>query len=237
MRARGCRRVSADEASMNESEKECCEMPAQTNMAFLAFLGHITRRLGIPVEIDASGWLNSPAIELRYALGVDRGIEPRLLRVAGDANVVGLLALDVRRQCDRYNVALRELRALRRRFEALIQRTPIEPTVEAAYQHLSKLDDTIARRQAQRMGHGAVMLATLDDEIAFWERYHEYFAKIVTRGERAHRAILPDVAGDDGSPLDVERGARSASPGSPCLEVGMVGMVGIRGRRQRRQRV
>src|SRR2546430_2047049 len=116
-------------------------MSTRTNVDFF---GRISRRLTIPVEIDESGWLNSTGIELRYTLGADRSIEPQLLRVASDASVVELLALDIRAQCDRYNDALRELGGLRLRLDALVQRTPIEPTVRRAHQHLSKLCDTIA---------------------------------------------------------------------------------------------
>jgi hypothetical protein len=104
-----------------------------------------------------------------------------------------VLTIDALGRCDRYNRALGELRVLQRRLDRLVRRTSLVQgsTLWGAHQYLSTLDATIASRQAQRMANGTISLDTLRDETAFWERYHEHFAHIVTRAENERGGVAP----------------------------------------------
>jgi translation initiation factor 1 (eIF-1/SUI1) len=71
--------------------------------------------------------------------------------------------------------------------------------VVRAHQELARLDDTIAQRQAARMGHGVTTLETLGFEIEFFERYDSHLAARAACGETAEKSAL-----DDGETLDLE---------------------------------
>jgi hypothetical protein len=91
-------------------------------------------------------------------------------------------------QCDRYNRALDQLRALRDRFERCFGPRSRPAIAETAHPALSRLEVDIHARQTARLGAHVVPLRILQGEIEFWESYHTYLASFVVRSERAAEA-------------------------------------------------
>jgi hypothetical protein len=160
-------------------------------------IDEMSRLLRVAVELDTAGWLRD-GIELRYTLGPGRSLQLLAVRVARTATVDELIAHGgVVERCARYNRALGALRALRDQLDARVRRehAPVDPdaAVLRAHKELSRLDDTIAQRQATRMGHGTVTLEVLGFEIEFLERYHVHLAAPVARAETAETSAMCDV--------------------------------------------
>lgn len=138
-------------------------------------LAELARKLRLPVEVGETP-ASIEGVELLFALGRLRTIEPIKLRVAPDVtfdHVCGYQAVVGR--VASYNRALRELRILRGGLGALVlpRQTPMEPGSEiwCAYQDLVRLERTIERRQTSRLSNGLVSLTTFYFEVEFWERY------------------------------------------------------------------
>jgi hypothetical protein len=169
-------------------------------------IDELSRQLRIAVELDSAGWLRD-GIELRYTLGPGQSLQLAAVRVARTATVDELLAQGgVVERCARYNRAIGALHALRDRVDAVIGRghASLDPdapgaAVVRAHQELARLDDTIARRRAVRMGHGVTTLETLGFEIEFFERYLSHLAALAAYAETAEKSAL-----GDGDTLDLE---------------------------------
>lgn len=154
----------------------------------------LTRRLGVRVIVDETGWLRG--IELNYTRGPGSTIRPVALRIGRHTPYDKLLTSGgIIGRCARYNDALHELRRLATRLEAIARppRLALEPgsAIWQARRELSRLDDLIGSRQQARMGHGVVNLATLTEETEYFEGRVTHLTPIVTATEAMSASQLP----------------------------------------------
>jgi len=153
-------------------------------------LAELTRPRAIPVEvIEPPGVLDG--VELVFAFGPHRTIEPIRLRVARGVPFEPLDGYEAVRRVARYNQALDELRVLRSGLGTLVRLgpAPMEPGSEiwCAYQDLVRLERSIARRQTSCMGNGCVSLVSFYLEVEFWERHHAHMAAAIDRERAANQ--------------------------------------------------
>lgn len=149
----------------------------------------LSRELRILVVVDAAGWLKD-RIEIIYHRERRRTIRPyfvRLGHLAADADLSGEHGVWAR--CRRYNAALERLHQLAAKLATMVRTGSVtlvpSSAVAYAYRHLSRLDELIASRQAQHMGHCAVRLDRLGDEIAYLDRCDAHLAPIIEQAEQA----------------------------------------------------
>jgi hypothetical protein len=145
----------------------------------------LRQRLGLAVEFEPTRRLcDGIDVHVRWDT---YGMVPTKLVVEYNAPIGELLVpgQGVIERCARYNSALRELRALRDRFEGRFDPGAAAPGAEAAQPALSRLEIDIQTRRTARLGSGMVSLRILQGEIEFWENYHTYLAGITARAERA----------------------------------------------------
>jgi len=153
-------------------------------------LPELGRRMELPVQFDPTGQMCG-GIDVHFMWGA-YGVVPTRLVVAYDAPIGELLVpgQGVIERCARYNRALRDLRALRDRFERRLGLRSAPPGAEAAQPALCRLDGDIQARQTARLSARVMPLHMLQAEIEFWESYHAYLAAIEARAERAADAPL-----------------------------------------------
>jgi predicted MPP superfamily phosphohydrolase len=127
--------------------------------------------------MDSTGWLGAE-IEFVYVRGPRGAILPTMIRVGCHAVVGDFIAQgDALRRSAQYNRVIRKLRSLQARLDVLLQSGSVHHAqVHGSYRLLSRLDNLIATRQSENMGHGVVRPAVLDREIGIlygWYAYHE----------------------------------------------------------------
>lgn len=150
-----------------------------------AHLPALRQRLELPVEFEPTRRL-CDGIDVHFMWDTYEMVPTKLV-VAYNAPIGDLLlpGQGVIEWCARYNGALRELRALRDRFEHRLRPGAAPLGAEMAQPALSRLEAEIQKRQTARLGSGRVSLHSLQGEIEFWENYRTYLAGITARAERA----------------------------------------------------
>jgi len=143
----------------------------------------LCQRLRLPVLVHDLGW-RSTEIEVQITRRADGSIAPtRVLMGPAALDLMMLNDDGVHARCERYSQVVGQLRELARllaEFERT-SRAALRPGSPLAYARavLATLDDLVARRERMTMRNGAVRLATLDLEIAFFTRYYAWLAPIV----------------------------------------------------------
>ena len=152
--------------------------------AHAELVDQLERCLQLPVEIDTTGMVAD--IELHFMWGA-YGIVPCKVCVACGTSMDGLLVSgrDVLDLSRRYNRALYELRRLRDRFAARYTASLAPDGADVGQAALSRLEADIEARQTTRLRSRVLSRRFLDGETSFWETYHAYLEKIVSRAERA----------------------------------------------------
>lgn len=150
----------------------------------------LSRRLRLPVAIDASGWLTDE-IEISIQTRRDRTIWPIRLLVGPMAT--DLLLVDraaIHGRCATYNDVLGRLRELKRQIAGFVRAGQVDETspLARADAELGDLDAIIVCRQYARMGHGVVRLHILDEEVAILRGHEDRFSLVVTEYERRRDA-------------------------------------------------
>jgi hypothetical protein len=135
-----------------------------------AHVEHLRHHLGLPIELDTSGWLRRD-IQVRFVLGPERQLYASAVSVGSDVRLHEALAHgNIAARAMRYNQVLDLLRGVRTRFEAVAPNA-LEPgsALSSAHRALQTLEATIAQRQFARMGSNAVDVRTLEFEVGFFE--------------------------------------------------------------------
>ena len=154
----------------------------------------LSNMLQLPVEVDTSGWLREWA-ELRFVLGEDRTIQPTSLRITDDeANEHRLRDVNIAARCERYNLAIVELRKLRDRYAALAQRGYLiiasGSSLWLTGRSLLNLDLDVERHQLNVMSNNAVGISVLDRECEFLESYYRRLSAIVEQAEALEEEVI-----------------------------------------------
>jgi hypothetical protein len=163
-------------------------------------IAELGRRLGVPIEFDASGWI-SDSIEIRIAVAVtDHTITPCSARVSRESPVDELAAQGgVTARCVLYNEAVRALRELRTAYDNYLAhanlRTDDAMRLTSAHDSLAGLEYVIHRRQRERMGSRVVTLRVLDAEIEFLKSWHTTSRRLFASVQGAYPDAA-DPAGD-----------------------------------------
>jgi len=185
------------------------------------------RRLGLPVTIDRTGWLRG-AIQIEVAIEreSDGTIHPTAVRTAPDVADHALLGPNgVHARCDGYNARIRTLHQLADRVAEIVRRAKARPTpgspLAYAHQHLTRIGEQIAQRQAITMARDVVPLSTLACEAEWFGRCDAHLGPIVVAAERLMTTM---AALRSGSPVRMStpdemryanRGGPAANPGIP----------------------
>jgi hypothetical protein len=141
-------------------------------------------RLGVPVTIDETGWL-SHGVALCYQRGPHGTIQPRGVLVGASCLVQDVLAhARIVAHSQDYNDALEDVRALRDGLRAMSAGLQPGAQAYALHQELLEFDETVAKRQAARMGNGLVSPAILESEIAYFRRWYADGVAIVRAAKR-----------------------------------------------------
>lgn len=194
-------------SALPEAALGTIEDRARARIASRARALQLSQQLRINTTVDTSGWLKAD-VEVHYKRGRARTIHPVMVRVGHDATDRDLLAGGgIVGRCRKYNEAIDRLRQLGLQLAVMVRDRRIELTpgteIASAHAELARLDETIAQRQARRMGHGAVRLEALTAEIAFFEARAVALTPIVLAAERSASATWDGDTQD--VPLDHSR--------------------------------
>jgi hypothetical protein len=165
------------------------DRPTSSGVSITVERAHeMSSRLGVRVTIDETGWVKHGVV-LRYQRGPHGTIQPEGVLVGPEALVEDVLEHeDLVERSARYNEALKCVRQLQKRLDALIERgltLPPGSATMASFKALLWLDSVIATRQSGRMGYGFVSPEILQNEIAFFEKLHAEHEPVVLLAERS----------------------------------------------------
>jgi hypothetical protein len=171
-----------------------------------AHVEHLRHHLGLPIELDTSGWLRRE-IRVRFVLGPERQLYATAVSVGSDVRLHEALAHgDIAARAMRYNQVIDLLRGLRARFDAVAPALEPGSSLSSAHRALQTLEDTVAQRQFTRMGSNTVDVRTLAFEVGFFEGYLQYLERMTARAEELAR-MTQDGEDTLDAPADEPEGA------------------------------